>query len=470
MPLWVAISLASAFMQNLRTALQKALTPRIGVLGATYARFLFAAPWAVALVAVLAAREGMPQPTVAFALWGLSGAVAQIVATLMLLHLFSLRNFAVGNTFAKTETVQAVLFGLLWPARRISSQPDEGEPRLLLVWRRVEARVALAAVAMAVQAGCLLFAAHGEIGRDVEVVREANVPGANIEPLVREAIARHPGEPWFQFIAGLDRIRHRQPKAALHYLNRALLLDPTSWRPHLATAEALFQMNRVDQAVLELRLAYLGSAFDDVVAVASLSHKEFTGPEAGRIIDAFGGGNPAVLAAYANYLDRTSRDDLTSLVAGQLLGIRPDDEGAHRLMARADVRRKRFESALVHARKLAPGDPEGLLLQVQSLDGLGRGAESDKLLEGIDRSQREGAGARLAPDTVMLLAERALTHGNSTAALAAHQVVIVCGETGSGKTTQIPKMCLVAGRGWRHSLLPRPLPPERRWMYHRVGG
>ena len=33
------------------------------------------------------------------------------------------------------------------------------------------------------------------------------------------------------------------------------------------------------------------------------------------------------------------------------------------------------------------------------------------------------------------------------AALAAHQVVIVCGETGSGKTTQLPKIALAAGRG-----------------------
>src|SRR3990167_5148311 len=32
-------------------------------------------------------------------------------------------------------------------------------------------------------------------------------------------------------------------------------------------------------------------------------------------------------------------------------------------------------------------------------------------------------------------------------AIAAHQVVIVCGETGSGKTTQIPKICLAMGRG-----------------------
>jgi ATP-dependent helicase HrpA len=34
-------------------------------------------------------------------------------------------------------------------------------------------------------------------------------------------------------------------------------------------------------------------------------------------------------------------------------------------------------------------------------------------------------------------------------AIAANQVVIVCGETGSGKTTQLPKICLALGRGIR---------------------
>jgi len=32
-------------------------------------------------------------------------------------------------------------------------------------------------------------------------------------------------------------------------------------------------------------------------------------------------------------------------------------------------------------------------------------------------------------------------------ALAAHRVLVVCGDTGSGKTTQLPKLCLEAGRG-----------------------
>jgi ATP-dependent helicase HrpA len=36
-------------------------------------------------------------------------------------------------------------------------------------------------------------------------------------------------------------------------------------------------------------------------------------------------------------------------------------------------------------------------------------------------------------------------------AISAHQVVIVCGETGSGKTTQLPKICLELGRGAMHA-------------------
>jgi len=36
-----------------------------------------------------------------------------------------------------------------------------------------------------------------------------------------------------------------------------------------------------------------------------------------------------------------------------------------------------------------------------------------------------------------------------TAAIAEHQVVVVAGETGSGKTTQLPKICLELGRGVR---------------------
>ncbi|MGV0626472.1 DEAD/DEAH box helicase, partial [Mycolicibacter minnesotensis] len=38
------------------------------------------------------------------------------------------------------------------------------------------------------------------------------------------------------------------------------------------------------------------------------------------------------------------------------------------------------------------------------------------------------------------------------AAISAHQVVVVAGETGSGKTTQLPKICLELGRGIRGTI------------------
>jgi ATP-dependent helicase HrpA len=42
------------------------------------------------------------------------------------------------------------------------------------------------------------------------------------------------------------------------------------------------------------------------------------------------------------------------------------------------------------------------------------------------------------------------------AALEANQVVVVAGETGSGKTTQLPKLCLELGRGIRAGSPPAP--------------
>ena len=48
------------------------------------------------------------------------------------------------------------------------------------------------------------------------------------------------------------------------------------------------------------------------------------------------------------------------------------------------------------------------------------------------------------------------------AAMQAHQVIIVCGETGSGKTTQLPKMALMLGRGQGRELGPHAKPGQRK--------
>lgn len=113
-PLWVWITLGAAALQNLRSLLQKRLTGRLSVGGATFARFLFAAPIALIYVLVLH-KWGAPLPDIPGQFWPIIfiGAVAQIIGTFALVALFQFRNFAVGNAFSKTETLQAAFFGLI---------------------------------------------------------------------------------------------------------------------------------------------------------------------------------------------------------------------------------------------------------------------------------------------------------------------------------------------------------------------
>ncbi|MCX7060151.1 MAG: ATP-dependent RNA helicase HrpA [Gammaproteobacteria bacterium] len=58
---------------------------------------------------------------------------------------------------------------------------------------------------------------------------------------------------------------------------------------------------------------------------------------------------------------------------------------------------------------------------------------------------------RLRPETIHYPAELPVVQAKDELlkAIAEHQVVVVCGETGSGKTTQLPKLCLELGRGTR---------------------
>ena len=115
MELWIPITIAAAFFQNLRSALQKHLKGRLSNTGATFARFAYAAPLAVLYVTALAALSGeeLPRPHATFALYAAVGGLAQISATALLLYSFSFRNFAVGTTYSKTETVQTAIFGIL---------------------------------------------------------------------------------------------------------------------------------------------------------------------------------------------------------------------------------------------------------------------------------------------------------------------------------------------------------------------
>jgi drug/metabolite transporter (DMT)-like permease len=116
MELWIGITYTSAFLQNLRSTLQKHLKGRMGTTGATFVRFGFGMPFALAYLALLHFGLGraLPIPNAAFAIWAIVGAISQIAATFLLVQLFSFRNFAVGTAYSRTEPAQAALFALVF--------------------------------------------------------------------------------------------------------------------------------------------------------------------------------------------------------------------------------------------------------------------------------------------------------------------------------------------------------------------
>ncbi|HQU67942.1 MAG TPA: DMT family transporter [Albidovulum sp.] len=124
MSLWIAFTLFAAAVQTVRFMLQKQLKG-IGLStgGATFARFLFAAPIALTAAAGGLVATGLALPDIGLSFWGfiILGAVGQIVATFLTVALFSLRNFAVGIAFTKTETVQVAAFSALLLSERISA-------------------------------------------------------------------------------------------------------------------------------------------------------------------------------------------------------------------------------------------------------------------------------------------------------------------------------------------------------------
>ena len=113
MEIWIPITIAAAFLQNLRSMLQKRATGNLSVNGASYTRFLYALPFVWLYLAWLALRAPLPPPSLEFVFYCLVGGAAQILATATLLASFTYDNFAVGTAYSKTEAVQTALFGLL---------------------------------------------------------------------------------------------------------------------------------------------------------------------------------------------------------------------------------------------------------------------------------------------------------------------------------------------------------------------
>lgn len=115
MPTWIPVTIAAAFFQVWRTALQARLRTALSATGAAYVRYLYALPLDTVLLLVAWAGVRAPFPALAPRVLGLCliGGVGQIIGTILLIQAFGRRNFVVGTAYAKTEAAQLVLFSVV---------------------------------------------------------------------------------------------------------------------------------------------------------------------------------------------------------------------------------------------------------------------------------------------------------------------------------------------------------------------
>ena len=113
--LWILLAVVAALLQAVRTAAQRDLNRRLSTLATTYVRSLLGLPlMLVYLAGVMAATgEGLPRLGLPFLAYTLTGAMAQVVATMLLISMFRLKNFGVGTMLTKCDVVITAILGAL---------------------------------------------------------------------------------------------------------------------------------------------------------------------------------------------------------------------------------------------------------------------------------------------------------------------------------------------------------------------
>lgn len=122
MQVWVLFVLLAAFMQVIRTGLQKVLAEKLNTMSVTWVRAGFGVPLAGLYFAILAwFGLYIPQLNLIFLLFAVAGSISQIIGTALLVALFSQRNFAIATIYHKTDAIQAAIFGLLLFGENLST-------------------------------------------------------------------------------------------------------------------------------------------------------------------------------------------------------------------------------------------------------------------------------------------------------------------------------------------------------------
>ena len=93
METWLLLTFLGAFLQNIRSFLQRRITDNLSINGSSFVRFLFAIPLAV--IVVLAFVDKIPSLPLTFLGYVIAGGIAQIVGTSCLISAVVKGNFSV---------------------------------------------------------------------------------------------------------------------------------------------------------------------------------------------------------------------------------------------------------------------------------------------------------------------------------------------------------------------------------------
>jgi drug/metabolite transporter (DMT)-like permease len=118
---WAIFTVAAAAAQTARSAMQRGLTAKVGVAAASWARFIFALPFALGFLAiVLAVEPGTVIVEAGFGLWLVVGSIAQMAATATMLLAMRERAFVSVVAYTKTEPIQVAAFSLVFLAEPLT--------------------------------------------------------------------------------------------------------------------------------------------------------------------------------------------------------------------------------------------------------------------------------------------------------------------------------------------------------------
>jgi drug/metabolite transporter (DMT)-like permease len=122
--LWALFTVLAGGAQTLRNAMQRDLTERLGVVGATHVRFLFGFPFAALFLVLmrLITGDSVPQIAPQHLPMLLIAALAQIFGTALMLAAMRTKSFVVAIAYTKTEPVMVALFGLVFLQEHLSVQ------------------------------------------------------------------------------------------------------------------------------------------------------------------------------------------------------------------------------------------------------------------------------------------------------------------------------------------------------------